>query len=99
MTTTTGKPAARTYRATFSLPVDLATGINRVAKRMGVSQSGLLAVVLTDPIAQLDELLAGVPVAAEPADIKRLRGKSAELIRAVVSDAMAFVDEAEHDPS
>jgi hypothetical protein len=80
------------YRATFTFPADLATNINRLAKRLGVSQSSLLTELLTEPVAIMLDVVDTIPqVGATPDHIKRARGKSAALIRDVVQQAQAVV--------
>jgi hypothetical protein len=80
------------YRATFTFPADLATDINRLAKRLGVSQSSLLTELLGDPIRAMLEVIDEIPqVGATPDHVKRARGKSAALIRDVVQQAQAVV--------
>ena len=81
-------PPRRTYRSTFSLPVDLARNLAMVAKRMGVSQSALLAVVLEEPMQQLADLVADIPPKPTGEDVKRLRGRSEQLIRDVIEEAL-----------
>lgn len=73
------------YRATFSLPATLAKDISRLAKRMGVSQSALLAELLAAPIAAMLEVIDEIPpVGATQDDVKRAKGKSVSLIREAV---------------
>lgn len=80
------------YRATFSLPAPLAKDISHLAKRLGVSQSSMLAELLTEPLAALREIIDTVPqVGVMPADIKRARGKSAALIRDAVQQAQSLL--------
>jgi hypothetical protein len=89
-------PAAKPlcYRATFSLPAELARNINRLAKRMGVSQSALLTELLTEPIDAMCGVIDEIPTAgATPDDVKRAKGKSIALIRDVVQQAQALTTE------
>ena len=83
-----------TYRATFSLPCDLATAISRVAKRMGISQSALLATVLTEPLADLESLLQLVPEDPTPDQVLRLRGDSVAIIRQRMAELQAQLPDA-----
>lgn len=80
------------YRATFSLPAGTAVALNRVAKRLGVSQSALLGELLSEPIAALDAMLDSVPLQPTRDDVLRARGRSAELVRSAVANALAVVD-------
>lgn len=93
-------PAAKTvcYRATFSLPAKLAQDINRLAKRMGVSQSALLAELLTDPIAAMCEVIDQIPpTGATTDDVKRAKGKSVALIRDAVRSTQELARELGYD--
>lgn len=86
-------PAAQQlkFRATFSLPAKLAQDLNRLAKRMGVSQSSLLAELLTEPVELMCEIIDQIPsVGATPDDVKRAKGKSAALIRDAVQGALSM---------
>lgn len=86
------------YRATFTLPAPLAKDISRLAKRLGVSQSSLLTELLTEPIAAMLDVLDTIPQVGMTVDhVKRARGKSAALIRDVVSQAQAVVAQLEAD--
>ena len=87
-------PAAKQlmFRATFSLPAKLAQDINRLAKRMGVSQSALLAELLTDPITSMCDIIDQIPTAgATPDDVKRAKGKSLAVIKEVVQQAQTLI--------
>lgn len=80
------------YRATFSLPAKLAQDINRLAKRMGVSQSALLTELLSDPIDAMCDVIDQLPtVGATPDDVKRAKGKSLALIKDVVQQAQTLI--------
>lgn len=93
-------PAAKTlcYRATFSLPAKLAQDINRLAKRMGVSQSALLSELLTEPITAMCDIIDQIPsTGATTDDVKRAKGKSVALIRDIVGQAQSLVHELDDD--
>lgn len=81
-------PPRRTYRCTYTLPVEMAHNISRIAKRLGVSQSALLATVMEEPIANLATLVDEIPPRPTGEDVKRLRGKSVELIKGIVDEAL-----------
>lgn len=91
-------PPGLRYRATFSLPAQLAKDIARLARRMGVSQSALLAELLAAPIAAMLEVVETIPEAgATPADVKRARGKSVALIREAVQQTQDLANELGQD--
>lgn len=77
------------FRTTLTLPADLATGLNRVAKKMGVSQSALVTSLLSEAVPDLERLLLLAPKAQTDADgIKRFRGASIDAINAAVQKAL-----------
>lgn len=84
------------YRCTFSLPRGLATDISQLAKSLRVSQSALLANLLTEPIAQLRVLADVLPRAPAskvgPDVVRRLRGDSAALVNRAISDAVELAE-------
>lgn len=87
-------PAARPlmYRATFSFPATLAGDINRLSKRMGVSQSALLAELLAEPITAMCDIIDQIPAAgATVDDVKRAKGKSVALIKDIVQQAQTLI--------
>jgi hypothetical protein len=87
------QPVPHNYRCTFSLPQQLAKDISFIAKRLKLSQSALLALLLEEPIGQLAKLAAVVPadssapVAADT--VRRLRGDGVDVLRAAVTQALA----------
>jgi hypothetical protein len=92
-------PTAHNYRCTFSLPQQLAKDISFIAKRMSMSQSALLAMLLDEPIKAMAKLFAILPVdPSQPveADVtRRLRGESVDLLRSAVADALATAEKLE----
>jgi len=54
-------PTVHNYRCTFSLPQQLAKDISFIAKRMSMSQSALLAMLLDEPIKAMAKLFAILP--------------------------------------
>lgn len=89
----------KSYRATFTLPPVMAVTLNRVAKRMRMSQSALLVLLLEEPLETLERLAALMPLPSDPAttvpadQVRRLRGASAEAIRTAVRDALEVADQ------
>lgn len=58
----------KTYVRSFSLPAELAVGIQKVAHKLSISQSSLLSQLLTGPILDLEAnlyLVSAVPTADE----------------------------------
>jgi hypothetical protein len=84
------KPARKPvhYRATFSLPAPLAIDIQRLSKRLGVTQSAFLTEMLTDAVAAMVDILDQLPPQhATEGDVRRARGKSREYIHSIVAEA------------
>jgi hypothetical protein len=81
------------FRCTFSLPQQIAKDISYIAKRLHVSQSALLALLLDEPITQLAKLASLIPAdpAADvaPDTARRLRGQGIDAIRDAVGKALA----------
>jgi hypothetical protein len=91
----------RTFRCSFTLPVDLATDLSDVAKSLGISQSSLVTHILHHPLTQLAMRVSVFdPVESDTTEgskrTLRLRGASAEqietLIRQALSDALIQPD-------
>lgn len=89
-------PSEPTFRCTFTLPRTLALDISHLAKSLRVSQSALLANLLTEPIAQLRTLADVLPRAPAskvgPDVVRRLRGDSAVLVNRAISDAVELAE-------
>lgn len=80
------------YRATFTFPAPLARDINRLAKRLGVSQSAMLTELLTEPVAAMCSIIDTLPSAgATEDDVRRAKGRSVALIKDVVDQAQALM--------
>lgn len=96
----------KSYRATFTLPAGMAVTLSQLAKRLRMSQSALLVLLLEEPLETLERLAALVPdklpLDASPADasaqVRRLRGASADAIRTVVRDALSVADQLDPKP-
>lgn len=83
-----------TRRVSVSLPSQLALDLAAVAKRLNITQSALVAQLLTEPMADLRHLIELVPEGATSLtaeQTRRLRGASADLIAKRVSDAIREV--------
>lgn len=96
----------KSYRATFTLPAEMAVMLNGLAKRMRMSQSALLVLLLEEPLETLDRLASLLPDqlpdgrlgADAPDQIRRLRGASVDAIRAAVRDALEVADTLDPKP-
>ena len=84
------------YRCTFTLPPAMALALAEVAKALGISQSAIVAYVLEEPVARLAAMLAdGVSGRGDVA--MRSSGRSAELVREIIREALAAAPEPHPD--
>lgn len=80
-------------RVTVTLPATVLNNLDRVARRMGVSRSALLGELLAVPVEAMAEVVDALPaVGSTEDDAKRVRGKSAALIRRAVQEAQALIE-------
>lgn len=88
------------FRASFTLPADTAKRLSKIAKRLGVTQSALLAELLEQPLAVMDSVLSEIPdVGVREEHVRRARGRSQQLITDAVHQALAVVQEASDEPN
>jgi hypothetical protein len=80
-------------RVSYSLPRSVAEEVSYCAERLGVSRSALTAELLEYACGPLSELLKQTPKHPTPADVKRLRGASLELVKTRVATAMEWLDD------
>lgn len=84
----------RTRRTTFSLPTETLDRIERLARRMGVSQSAFVSELLSEPIAAMASIIDALPEqGATVGDVKRARGRSLGFIRDAVTQAQDLLHE------
>lgn len=90
---TMGRNRGNVFQCSFTLPAETAKDISYIAKRMGISQSALLAQLMAKPIADLRALIDLVPdlKSATPDQVLRFRGASADVIADLVRDAMKSI--------
>lgn len=81
------------YGTSLHLPVQVAKDLNYVAKRLGVTQSALVAHLLGEPLADIRGLLQQTPEPADAVAVKRLRGQSAELVAQRLAEANLLLDD------
>jgi hypothetical protein len=73
-------------RVTLSFPPELASDLNYVHRRIGVSKSALVSVLLGDALRDIRQLLESLPDEPDDKDLKRFRGASAVLVRERISN-------------
>jgi len=80
-------------KISITLDPELLKDADLVAARLGISRSALIAECLTDNLHLFKRLLAGVPIDPISRDILRLRGESAEVIRARIDSLKGMTDD------
>lgn len=95
----------RSYRVNLSLPVAMAVSLSAIAKRMRMSQSALMTLLLEEPLEAMDRLTALMPVPdadgvtrMQPEQVRRLRGASGNELRRVVKDALEAAEAVDPSP-
>jgi hypothetical protein len=86
-----------TVRVSYSLPRSVADDVSYCAERLGVSRSALTAELLEYACGPLSELLRETPKHPTPADVKRLRGASLDLVKTRVATAMEWLGDGGQD--
>ena len=81
-----------TYRATFSLPADLAVSINRVAGKLGISQSALLTELLNAPVTTLDQFLLSDPPPSRDTALRFTAGSRDEIRHRILAALRGGLD-------
>jgi len=80
-----------TCRVSYSLPCQVSKNVGYIAERLGVTRSALAAEMLEASCEPLAELLRQTPEHPTPADVRRLRGASLELVQTRVAEAMDWL--------
>lgn len=70
-----------TRKISVSLADQLVDDLDFLSARMGVSRSAIISEVLAEPIAETRRLFELIPPNPSPAELVRMRGESAEVIR------------------
>jgi len=85
------------YVRSFSLPAQLAVGIQKVAEKLSVSQSSLLTQLLTEPILDLEENLNAVSMNPSPTEARAVQRRSAAVVEQRIAEYRSKVNEAVAD--
>ena len=67
-------------RVTLSIPPEVASDLNFVHRRLNISKSALVTILLQDGLRDFRILLESLPPEPDDQDMKRFRGASAEMI-------------------
>lgn len=81
-------PGTKTHRTSLSLPADLAVGLNNLAKRLGITQSALVTVLLSQAIPDLQKLVDLDTDTSDADSVRRFRGHSIDYIFDAVKRAL-----------
>jgi len=76
----------KTTRMSFTVPMEVRRDLDYLSQRMGVSRSALLVQLIQQPVSDLRQLVRDVPKTPSKGDMKRLRGRSEEIIEKRFSD-------------
>ena len=80
-------------KVSLSLPPSLVVNLDYLSARLGVSRSALVGQFLEDGVSEMRKLLEVIPPSPTPADMLRLRGESAEVVRARLSTLKGLSDD------
>ncbi|HFH3010295.1 TPA: ribbon-helix-helix protein, CopG family [Pseudomonas aeruginosa] len=72
---------SKTRKISVSLSEQLAADLDYLSSRLGVSRSAIISQLLAEPLADTRRFFEMIPPNPTPAEIVRMRGESAELIR------------------
>lgn len=72
---------SKTRKISVSLPDGLVDDLDYISGRMGVSRSSIIAEFMTEALSETRKLFELVPPNPTPADVVRMRGESAAVIR------------------
>jgi len=79
-------------RVSVSVPAEVWDEVIFVAGRMGISRSSLVTEALEGMVSAVVPLVKMTPKQPTPADVRRLRGASVELIKTKIAETMALLE-------
>lgn len=82
-----------TSKISVSLPVELVSDLDYLARRTGVSRSALIGGLLSEAASEVRKILELVPPNPTPAEMLRMRGQSEEAIRARLESLKGMTDD------
>lgn len=80
-------------KVSLSLDAHLVVNLDYLSARMGVSRSALVSQLLADGVADMRRMLELIPPNPTPADLIRMRGESAELVKARLDSLKGLSDD------
>lgn len=84
---------SKTRKISVSLPDGLVADLDYISGRMGVSRSAIIAEFMTEALAETRKLFELVPPNPTPADVVRMRGESADVIRQRLSSLQGIAND------
>lgn len=76
----------------LSLPESLVADLNYLHRRLGISKSALVSVLLSDGVRSFRALVEALPDNPSDQDIRRFRGESVNLITTQLRDIQSQAD-------
>ena len=76
--------SAPRQKISITVSPELVDDLNYLSARTGVSRSALISEMLAPAAAELRRLVERIPPDASPADARRFRGESVEVIRSTI---------------
>jgi antitoxin component of RelBE/YafQ-DinJ toxin-antitoxin module len=80
-------------KISITIDPELLADADRVAARIGISRSALIADCLADNLQIMRRLLEGVPLDPVSPDVRRLRGESADTVRERLDQLKGMADD------
>lgn len=80
-------------KVSLSLDARLVVNLDYLSARLGVSRSALVSQLLVDGVADMRRMLELIPPNPTPADLIRMRGESAEVVKARLDSLKGLSDD------
>lgn len=80
-------------KVSLSLDANLVVNLDYLSARMGVSRSALVSQLLAEGVADMRRMLELIPPNPTPADLIRMRGESAEVVKARLDSLKGLSDD------
>jgi len=80
-------------KISITVSPELASDLDHVAARLGVSRSAIISELLSAPVADMRAMLDQLPLNPTPADVVRYRGASAEVVKDRLTNLQGIADD------
>lgn len=84
---------SKTRKISVSLSDQVVDDLDYISGRVGVSRSAIISQFMADALAEARKVFELVPPNPTPADIVRMRGESAEVIRQRLASLQGIADD------